>query len=361
MANTHQPVGTYSIQPRHIATRLPRHIEEEDLEIQDANFERPLTTPTASSYLIQRIKLAEVARHIIDTIPLGASGADSVRYEDIIALDGRFAAFLRELPPFFQFDPTNDARFHSLYTERPSILVQKYTTNMICQTRRCRLHQPFLVRGFTSPAYAHSRNVCLESARKVIAIKHQLDRQKSMATSLLAMSGIHHHMFFACVALVMDLCFNMNGNGDRHTNSLEAAQRLAEVKDALSVLEDAKDRSPVAKKFLDSLMDVMRKHKVRLIDGPAAESQQRSTTPFAAFGALANGVAHGVPQAASVPNGLPSNSQIFEDNFDAMQIQHNQHDQSDFDEIWQSYIEHGPNFDAPDWDELFLDLQMQLK
>lgn len=312
--------GTYSVQPRHIATNFPRHLEEEDIERESPSFERPLTTPTASSYLIQRIRLAEICRKSIDITPLGAWGSDSTRYEDIMALDMEFEKFKRELPPFFQYTPEAHERYRSLYQQRPSILVQKYTVNMIFQNRRCRLHQPYLVRGFSDRAYAQSRDVCLESARAVLAVNFELKKEEMLTASLLSTSGTHHHVFFATVALVMDLCFNKT-DGDEQQD----ANRRAEVMEALRLLGDAKDRSPVAKRFLDSLMDVMKKHKVRLFD--TTTDCEQSDVPL-----------------------LPT----METDFDPTGNAH-----SEFEEIWQSYIEHGPTMDLPDWAELFDDLQTQ--
>lgn len=319
--------GTYSIQPRHIATNFPRHLEEEDMEKESPSFERPLTTPTASSYLIQRIRLAEICRKSIDITPLGAWGSETTRYEDIMALDLEFEKFKRELPPFFQYTPEAHERYRNLYQQRPSILVQKYTVNMIFQNRRCRLHQPYLVRGFSDRAYAQSRDVCLQSARAVLAVNFELKKEDMLAASLLSTSGTHHHIFFATVALVMDLCFNKT-DGDEQQD----ATRRAEVMEACRLLGDAKDRSAVAKRFLDSLMDVMKKHKVRLFD-TAMECEQQQQQQ----------------QQPDVPM-LPTMETDFDPNGSA---------QSEFEEIWQSYIEHGPNMDLPDWAELFDDLQTQ--
>ncbi|ETN38726.1 uncharacterized protein HMPREF1541_06764 [Cyphellophora europaea CBS 101466] len=321
--------GTYSVQPRQVATNLPRHIEEADLEAEDASFERPLSEPTASSYLIQRIRLGQICRKIIDATPLGMLGAESINYDDIVALDQEFETFQRELPLFFQDHIEAHQQCRDLYNRRPTVLVQKYIVNMIYQNRRCRLHQPYLVRGFTNSAYAHSRDVCLRSARAVIAIQHQVVKEQLVSASLLALSGVHHHMFFAAVALVMDLCFNRTNGREEE----EAARRL-EVMDACRILEDANDRSPVAKRFLDSLMDVMKKHKIKLFDAPPPPAEAAA------------------PESAPVPPTLPTEMPDFDPCATA---------QTEFEEIWQSYIDHGSTMDVPDWAELFDDLQTQFE
>ena len=361
--------GTYNVQPRQVATRPPRNINEEDLETQHKCFERPLEVPTDSSYLVQRIKLAEICRHITDAIPLGFSGADSARYDDILALDAEFEIFLDNLPPFFKMTPTSNDEFRVVYAQRPSTLIQKYVVNMIAQTRRCRLHQPYLIRGFTNSAYALSRDVCLQSARAVISIKHELDAQRATAASLLALSGAHHHMFFSTMALVMDLCFNKTKDDD----ATEKA-RKTEVMDALRILESAEDRSPVARRFLQSLMAVMRKHKVRLID-PAVSLMSCPGNTMSGGRTVPIHVQNPIPDAIITTSGMDDgrtyseatytnqkrfDSQNYDDIYDSTLLTDIQHQPSDFDEIWQSYIEHGPKFEVPEWDELFTDLQMQM-
>jgi hypothetical protein len=37
-----------------------------------------------------------------------------------------------------------------------------------------------------------------------------------------------------------------------------------------------------------------------------------------------------------------------------------QETESDFEEIWQNYVDYGPNFDMPDWDHLFSDLDSNI-
>jgi hypothetical protein len=338
-----------------MSTKLPRHIEEVDLINQNADFERPLSEPTASSYLIQRLKLADVCRRVTDSMPLGIVTPDAVPYEAISALDNDFQRFIENLPPFFQSTPEAAIKYRDLYEARPEILVQKYTVNVICQTRRCRLHQPFLVRGFVNAAYARSRTVCLDSARSVLAMKRQLSSERVADSSLLSLAGIRkcyllpisnsnrpsisspymhrrrltvpdHHMFFAIMALVMDICFNKTS---------EAANediRRREVAEACQLLEEAKDRSPVAKRFLESLMNVLRKHQVKLGDSfqGGMEGLDRQVV-----------VAHALPDA--VPEFYPTGSAV-----------------TGFEEIWQSYIDYGPNLDVPAWYELYDDLQTSI-
>ena len=65
-------------------------------------------------------------------------------------------------------------------------------------------------------------------------------------------------MFMATIVLVMHLYFNKATEGE------DDAARKAEVVAACKMLEEAKSQSAMASEFLESLMDVLRKHKVRL-------------------------------------------------------------------------------------------------
>jgi hypothetical protein len=130
-------------------------------------------------------------------------------------------------------------------------------------------------------------------------------------------------MFFAIMALVMDICFNKTS--DIGNESI----RRKEVAEACQLLEEAKDQSPVAKRFLESLLTVLRKHQVKLVDtSHGTEEPTRQT-----ISALPDAVPEFDPSGAAVTG---------------------------FEEIWQSYIDYGPNLDVPDWYELYDDLQTSI-
>ena len=135
------------------------------------------------SYLIQRIKLATIVRDFVDAMPLSPASPDLIPYNDFVALDQKFVRFHDDLPFFFQMDEQSARRSKEIYTQMPFIELQKYVVCMTSETRRCTLHQPYLVRGFTNPKYAYSRDVCLSSARKVLDVRRQLERTTLVSCS----------------------------------------------------------------------------------------------------------------------------------------------------------------------------------
>jgi hypothetical protein len=104
----------------------------------------------------------------------------------------------------------------------------------------------------------------------VIQVKQQLQKEDiPFVTSHRRLCAIIHLGFVAAIVLVMDLCFNKIEGQEE--------QQRAEVMNALKMLEDAKEQSAVASKFLNSLMEVLRKYKIRLTNPDPADAHSVPT------------------------------------------------------------------------------------
>ncbi|KIW69703.1 hypothetical protein PV04_05565 [Phialophora macrospora] len=341
--------GTYFVQPRHMHVNLPCNIDDDDLVHGNPPVGKPLSEPTIMSYYIQRIKLANICREVIDMMPLTSFELGTVNYQDVINLDRKFVAFFHDLPGFFKVDERHIRESEPIMRQRPHMQLQRYALGMIAETRRCKLHQPFLIRGSVEHHYAYSRQVSLESARSVIRMKELLHIEGGgdfVAVSA-RHSGIMYHIFMATIVLVMDLCFNKVAQGD------DDAARKAEVVAACKMLEDAKSESAMASDFLDSLMDVLRKYKVRLHNPrPPVASAEAAAVPEENRRPLISSTVDS-QQSPPMPDTQP---QLLYDS-SAVPVQDaSQHHRSDFDAIWQEYVELGPNMGFPGWDSLFSDL-----
>jgi hypothetical protein len=250
--------GTYLVQSRQMCVKMPRNINDEDLHQQKEDFQRPRSEPTSMFYFLCRIQLAEICRTIIDNLPPFSSGPENTNYEDIISLDGKIESFLQELPIFFRFDEDSRRKSQDVFCQFPQIVMQRYIININTHFPRCKLNQPFLIRGSLEPRFSYSRDDCLRSARTVIEINRQLAKETiPFIPDHGRLCGFIHQVFVAAIILVMDLCFNK-------IPGQEEARR-AEVTDACKMLEDVKQQSPIAGKFLESLMDILRKYKIRLL------------------------------------------------------------------------------------------------
>lgn len=350
--------GTYLIHPAHMHVRYPQ-IVSGDLTAQGDQSDGSESTPTTMSYFLQRIRLSEICRTIVDSIPRFLDDIDMVDYDKIIALDDQFEDLTKSFPVFFHLDEESRLRSRGTDHRFPHIATQRYLIHLGVLNRRCKLHQPYLIRGFVEPKYAFSRDVCLRSARNALEVNRVLEKTKSDLGCAPARFGtVMHHVFMATVVLVMDLCFNKIEGQEE--------QRQAEVMGACRMLQEAKQDTVLSKMFLDPLMDILQKHRALAL----SDQKSLSCTPSGAghshvfpdknIHKSCNSVSQpplhfpticGANQLTDNAGTIPLVNQTSQQ-CDAMQA----YDHTGIDEIMQNYIDIGPNMDIPRWNELFADL-----
>ncbi|KEF62299.1 uncharacterized protein A1O9_00271 [Exophiala aquamarina CBS 119918] len=325
--------GTYNMQPRHMIVKRPRNVDDKDLR-QNPSLDQPISSPTVMSYYIQRINLADLCRRVADTMPLLNVEVSPINYQDIIALDKRFEAFLEELPTFLKTDEQSRMSSEEVMLKYPQLRAQRYALGMIALTRRCKLHQPFLIRGSINKGYHFSREVSLKSARSVIKLKKSVELEPgSVFASDVKLTGICHHIFMATIVLVTDLCFN-RGHGDDE-------ERHYEVVEALKILEEAKSRSRMVGEFVESLEDVLRRHKVHLLNRP------HTTNNVGSSNAQMDQPHKDLQTTESIRVNTSNPWETLEDPMSYP---------SEFDSVWRDYVQLGPVLQMPEWDSLFSDL-----
>ncbi|KIW56211.1 hypothetical protein PV05_04889 [Exophiala xenobiotica] len=327
-------VGTYFIHPDHIHVKLPIDCNDDDLVLG----ERPeLITeprPTGMTYLLERIRLAHLCREIVDTVPLETSKLEQVPYDHIINLDKKLVGLISSLPFFFRLDAESRQRTKPLEIMYPNIPLLRYCITRAAHSRRCKLHQRFLLRQSSDPRYAFSRRACLESARAVIQFHEDLGGD-GLPWIVAARMGIAvHFVHLALVVLIMDLCFNKD--------QADEAEIRAEVKATLQKFEDAKHVSPLLGRFLKSLCGIVRKHRIH----PNESSDS----------ALSND-----PAQSSAPI-LDDFNPPGDDRWQPVQLGVDGQISGDalgtptFDEFWDNAMQGEPELDLSVWNNLFSSL-----
>ncbi|KAF2458646.1 hypothetical protein BDY21DRAFT_208118 [Lineolata rhizophorae] len=328
----------YAVQPQHMVVNCPRHVTDEDLIYQGPQFSRPLTEPIIMSYFIQRIRLASVCRRAVDILSPGMINPGQVVYSKFAAVDSDIVKFFNELPSHFRVGPEGPSSSEDALLS-PQVITQRYFLNFFAHSLRCKLHLPFLIRGSLHQQYQFSRDMSLDSAHATVRLVNQLDQSgPSIAKLDLRISGVIHQIFMATTVLVMDICLNKD-------QGLED-QRKADVMGALKILEDAVERSAMAKKFLDSLLATLRKHKVRL-QNLGTTSTRSDERPPSAASALQH---QKDPLDASNPAFEASNS--FDPSLSQVPIEPG----ANIDEIWQTCMQMEPFVDSQNWDIILSDL-----
>ena len=335
--------GTYSIQLSQMYVNQPNYLESCDHDAGDVSL-----LPT--SYFLQRVRLAEICRAVVDSLsPLDM--IENANYEQVIFLDGKFEDLIRSLPAFFRLDQGSE-----LLHTAPQLTLQRCLIHLGIYTRRSRLHQPFVVAGFTDPKYMFSRNACLDSSRAVLQICYKLEEKKDDLELIPArLATVVHHVFMAAVVLVMDLCSNK-------VEGLEE-QRQAEVTRACRMLDSLKQDSAMAAKLARPLMEILQKRRDRL------QQSQSSAVPLTMAVPPADSrigqVSPNPPSDfhRSLPNNLGQyTSTTTASGGDQQPAARTEHEQEphvkdwEFDAMMQQYIDLGQSIDGPSWGSLFDDL-----
>ncbi len=208
------------------------------------------------SYSLQRIRLSEISRSIVDRTPLIAADADGPRsYDVVMNIDTELQLLKNDIPPFFSMSTADLTKIYRLdQSQAAKIVHQGYMLHSLLYTQRCKLHFPYFSRGYVDSAYAPSRELCLQSARLIIQTELQLESSGVYAATRYKFLGLLLGVFMASIVILMDLCHNK-------LSSQQEKQRR-EIVDAFRILEEARHESETASRFLDSLMHVLRKHKI---------------------------------------------------------------------------------------------------
>lgn len=261
--------GIYTIHPRHMSVNKPRNANDEDLEDGMGSVELPLTHPTSMSYFLHRIRLGELCRELTDRFPLSISDPGKMLHAQITEIDTAFEDFIEGVPAFFKLDSAGLEQIPKTDPRRtPGVTVQRYILNSLMYAHRCKLHLHYLGRGPEDPMRTRSREKCLSSARIIIRTERILEKEDiPFVLTRFKFSGVLFCIFMAVIVLLLDVCLD---EGAQHDEA-----RKAEVMDAFSILEEARKESPIAVKLIESLMSVVRKHRVSLPTSNRLQDESR--------------------------------------------------------------------------------------
>lgn len=335
----------YTISPSQMIVELPRNLNREDLASQGPHFSRPTSEPTLMSYYLQRIKLGVTCREVSDCLWNSPDPAQ-IDYSLIIALDGKFETQMQELPSFLRVDrPSTHLSADFSSVRRDQMYTQAIMINLMLNTRRCKLHLPFLTRIKSNPRFSYSRQTGLQSARAVLDLRRRVaEDASSFSASHFKLGGLLLHVFYATIVLVMDACLNRD---DAHESQLQA------IRDTIAAMEETALSVPQARRYYESLEQVLRKHHVKL---PHAKPSKEN-------GVVSIGAKNDIRSLSSVSDLPQVTSASRNDDPREPQIQHGgaASTESFFDEaMWHDFLNQGPLLDAQDWDALLNDLDMRI-
>lgn len=240
-----------------MAVKKPLNLNDEQLVDGMSCIEQPMSQPTVMSYSLQRIRLSEISRSIVDRSPLILADADGLSYDVIMDIDTELQLLKNDIPPFFSMSSADLTKIYQLDQPKAAKIVhQGYMLHSLLYAQRCKFHFPYFSRSFMNPVYAPSREICLQSARLIIQTELELESSGVDTAIRYKFLGLLLGVFMASTVILVDLCY-------RKPSSQQEKQR-GEIANAFRILEQARDESETAAKFLDLLMHISRKHKVTL-------------------------------------------------------------------------------------------------
>lgn len=247
-----------------MVVKKPLNMNDEDLVEGTSRVEQSISQPTTMSYALQRIRLAQISRNMVDRTPLFMASADDLSQELVMDIDTELQVLINDTPPFFSMSTQELITTYQLDPSRAAnIAHQGYIFYTLLYAQRCKLHFPHFSRGFVDFTYASSRDLCLQSARKVIQTQSQLGNT-GLTANRFKFLGFLTSVFVATIVVLMDLCHSKP--------SPQQEKQRGEIADAIRLLEEAKNESETTAKFLDSLMHVLRKHQVLPLRPAAQQS-----------------------------------------------------------------------------------------
>ncbi|KAL3460924.1 hypothetical protein BJX64DRAFT_289860 [Aspergillus heterothallicus] len=329
---------TYLINTKFICTDKPLDLPDTAIRNRDVY---ATATPSHMTYFIERLKLAEVCRSIIDTVGPEQITGEEIDYAKILDLDRQLRQAQSEVADVFRLDSNSRRRFRSLYQQRPTLAWQSCILQQAYYSRLCRLHRPFFIRGARDPKYSYSHVVGMASARKVLEINRIMDEDEpKFPPSTAVVWAVMHHVFMAAVMMLLDVCYN--------PDEILGERRKEEVLDACRRLSKAQQSSALVKEGIDAMMGVLQKQYMGQKSAADTSTQvmgsTRQETHTHSDQTLPQ-VAQQLGQPGNPPPFPPAGNPV-------------EQEQRGLEDIWCDLIDHGANFEfsGDDWTGLFSDL-----
>lgn len=245
--------GVYQCHPLHMTVNKPANINDLDLADSSPPASLPLDQPTDMSYFLMRTRLAEISRNIVDHNLINVASCNCTNYyAHIVAMDIELDQMMRDIPPFFHME-TWVHDFNS--GEGNRIFLQAYMLNSHIHSQRCKLHIGFLTSSpRNNPAYAASRDICIQSAKEIVRAELQMLRSRHPFVHIrLRFAAFLHGLFMASIVLLMDTCIHK-------PESLDHDLSFGNLADALRMIKDMDTHSLAAATIYESLMQIVARY-----------------------------------------------------------------------------------------------------
>ncbi|CED83413.1 Zn(2)-C6 fungal-type DNA-binding domain [Phaffia rhodozyma] len=221
-----------SIHPEQMSTALPANICDEDLVDGQPLRPRPMSVHTPMSYHLARLRTIQTAYQTIYLMNTSVHPP----YEDIMAIDGELAKIPLKFPSFYQVNTGPDMKISPDSVSNPEAAHwEKIVLHLSLQTRRMRLHRPYLSRGYTNKKYAYSTEQCVKAAQISLELINS-GTASGRTSSFLNRWWIPvlQTFFASCVCLIDMLNTPRDAKWEETLQSVSAALRFLKISETHS-------------------------------------------------------------------------------------------------------------------------------
>ena len=328
----------------------PSNANDEDITTSEVVRDFPLSTPTSMSAFIQRIRLAEICRELVDTMPSIMLDHQDMEYDLVLELDAKLRNFIKTLPVFFQLDPASLQISQKICQEQPYIAWQRTILHFSVHTRLCRLHRPFYIEASVNPRYSYSHTMCIRSAQAVLDLRRMMESAGVMIGLWPSRFWtIMQHVFLATVILATDVSVSSTVE--------EVEARKVEVLAACQVLEMSQKESPTLKKAIQKHMQTL---KSLLHKQSAGQSGSQGNIAGASTSNSTILKDHEKPSHVDSNSDTIPSSRILSAEMLGHSPENNGIGDCDWDPSWFDFFHFVPDLDPFQWNSLFDNMEFTL-
>ncbi|KAJ4026431.1 hypothetical protein NW752_001374 [Fusarium irregulare] len=205
--------GVYTIMPKFMNVKKPDHADDITSGGMNLLYRPPAFMITDTAFLLQRIRLAEICREIIDALPSMTEDTIEQDYNLIYTLSEKLQNYSHSLPDYLKLDPS-EAHNRDIWRQRPYVHWQRISLHLGLHARICRLNRPYQIESYAHKEFFYSRVTSLASAHKILELRRMMDDPETKSTFKAERYwAILQHVTTAAMTLAFDSSLNPDKSG----------------------------------------------------------------------------------------------------------------------------------------------------
>lgn len=195
----------------------------------------------SASYLLERIRLAELVRELSDRKSRCKSNTPRDMYRLVLEYDRELQNFQETLPPSFTSNTIYNSEMPvSPDLELPKLVLQRVSIQCWIYFQRCMVHLPYFSQSGVELNYELSRRTCLSCSENIVHSLRELRDKHHPSIGILLKANVllTRSLALAATVFLVDICPRVDGDfRNRETPGMvDAWQLMNEFQEHFDVL-----------------------------------------------------------------------------------------------------------------------------